>query len=56
MASTICLIIAAILFFLHGAGIGSYSIGSVTLHTIGFGLFFLVCAALIGSPWPWRKA
>jgi hypothetical protein len=55
MFATICLIISAIMFFLHGAGIGSYTVGSVTLHTIGFGLFFLVIAALVGAPWPWRK-
>lgn len=56
MASTLFLIAALVFFVFDACGKASWTLGSVTLHSLGFGLACLVLAGLVGSPWPWRKS
>lgn len=49
---TILLFVSLILFIIAGCGLATQSLGSVTLHTLPFGLAFLVASMLID----WRPA
>ena len=55
MIQTIVLLLASVLFFMAGCGFASWSFGSVILHTVPFGLFFLALSAKGIAAWPCRK-
>lgn len=52
MAALIFLIVALVLFFLDGCGISTVHVGSVTFHTLGFGLFAFILSGIVGGGLP----
>lgn len=54
MIALILQLAALFLFVCAGCGKETFTYGSVTIHTIGFGLAFMLAGSMAGG-WSWRK-